>query len=43
MPAPMFDLNIEKQNMQAEIAQLEGKINQINARLQTNNSGGFFR
>jgi hypothetical protein len=32
-----------RQNMQAQLAQLEGKVNAINTRLQTNNSGGFFR
>jgi hypothetical protein len=41
--APDPSVAIWRQNMQAEMAQLEGKINQINARLQTNNSGGFFR
>ena len=32
-----------RQNMQAELARLEGKVNAINARLQTNSPGGFFR
>jgi hypothetical protein len=32
-----------RQNMQAELAQLEGKVNALNARLQTNSPGGYFR
>jgi hypothetical protein len=41
--APDPSAAVWRQNMQAELAQLEGKVNAINARLQTNNSGGFFR
>jgi len=32
-----------RQNMQTELAQLEGKVNALNARLQTNSPGGYFR